>query len=331
MLSLLRRWFSSAPGPLANPAPQTLAVAAAPLTDPEPHWRLAAADHAGFIMQLYQPLLGGSLDYLERPLLLAQEKLLHSRSGGSDLLPRVPAILPQVLKSLRDKNLSTADLAQQISRDVVLVAELLQEVRRPVYNARLSGAQPLQQLDKAIQLLGVNGMRLLIAKNAFRPLIQNQRGPLTQQMAPLLWQHTDLAVQAVSQLARLHKIDELPVFLAALLANTGIVITLRAADQMGLVQRLPERPEFIQALLRQAHQLSVQTGRHWEFPEQVCSLLEASAAPSADLAVNLLQQAGQLALLRLMQLRQDPQALLVQQHMPDRLATLLAALELTQA
>ena len=81
--------------------------------------------------------------------------------------------MPQILKSLRDENGSNSELAFHIAKDLVLVSELLHEVNAAHFNL----AQKIIHLDKALQLLGQNGLRILVAKVAFR-LIFNPDFPL---------------------------------------------------------------------------------------------------------------------------------------------------------
>ena len=63
----------------------------------------------------------------EKQVLDALEALVRSDMGGANLVPRVPAVIPQLLKSLRDESTSALDLARQISHDIVLVAEVIHE------------------------------------------------------------------------------------------------------------------------------------------------------------------------------------------------------------
>ena len=90
-------------------------------------------------------------------------RLAQSPDAGAELVPRVPALVPQLLTSLRDANMSGADLSRMLSQDVVLVGEVMRAANSPFYSPRT----PLNTIESAVMLLGQNGMRQLLARVAF--------------------------------------------------------------------------------------------------------------------------------------------------------------------
>jgi len=173
--------------------------------------------------------------------------------------------LLQVLKSLRDSNVSANDLAQQISKDVSLVAELLHEVNGVYY----SPVNRISSLDSAIQLLGLNGLRMLIARTAFRPVIHTQSGQLAKELAPVIWEHSEKTALACQLLAQQAKLDDFHAFLAGLLQNAGLMIAFRLVDRTGVTEKLPMSGNFQEAFFKQAVLLTLHVGEQWEFPEPV--------------------------------------------------------------
>ena len=114
------------------------------------------------------------------------------RKPAADLVPRVPAVIPQLLRSLRDDSMSGADLSRQLAQDVVLVAEVIREANSPYYRP----AAPIKTIEGAVMLLGQNGMRMLLARVAFRPIISSQSGPFALQAAPLVWRQSEACALA---------------------------------------------------------------------------------------------------------------------------------------
>ncbi|MBC3932491.1 HDOD domain-containing protein [Undibacterium curvum] len=310
MKALLLRLFGlqtqdgAATAVLAAPAPTTAAAPepAASSPDLSLQWQLPARQLAQFNQWMLGPHLGAPSPYTERAVLAALDRVLHSELSGSQLIPRVPSVLPQLLKSLRDENITAGDLAQQIAKDVVLVAELMAEVNSSCYQ----GSQKINSLDKAVQLLGLNGLRMLIARNAFRPLIQAQSGHLTNALAPLIWEYTEKTAQACRLLALQRGLDEFTAFLAGLLRHVGLIIALRTIDQTGVTRQLPASARFQQNLMEQALLLSVHVGRQWHFPDTVLdAVLHADTnenhAPDDYALSHCLWQALQITQLYLLQ------------------------------
>lgn len=244
---------------------------------------------------------------LEKPLLLALERVCRSEFAGSSLIPRVPSVLPQLLKSLRDENVSGDELARHIAKDVSLVAELIAEVNSSYY----STSDKISSLDNAVRLLGINGLRMLVARSAFRPLIQLQSGQLTKHVAPAIWQQSEYCALACRLLAQERGLDSFHAYLAGLLQNVGLIIAFRTMDQSMQYQRMPLSTEFRQAFLHMAQSLSFRIARQWDFPDEVTVALQAQISNDSsdsstagqqklhDLGL-VVRQASELSKLRLL-------------------------------
>ena len=257
-----------------------------------------------FNQQYRQWLLGNEVDeaspYVEKTILQALDRLKQSESGASQLLPRVPTVLLNVLKSLRDTNVSANELAQQISKDTLLVGELLHEVNGAYFNL----SSRVSSLDSAIQLLGLNGLRMLIARTAFRPIIQMQSGKLAKELAPRIWAHSEKNSLACQLLAKHKNLDPFHAFLTGLLYDVGLIVAFRLVDQTGVTDTLPSSTAFQDIFFNLTPHLSIQVGRKWEFPEPVLqAILENTTEATSDqnsALGNCLRQAEQIARLRLL-------------------------------
>lgn len=209
------------------------------------------------------------LRFQQEELLEQLQELRRSKFAGQDLIPRVPAVLPELFKSLRDENTSGKYLADTIAKDVVLVAEVLQEVNSSYYNP----TSKINNLESAVMLLGQNGLRMLLAKVSFRPIIQVQTGTLTKLLAPVIWEQSELCANAARLFAIEHGKDPFPAFLAGLLQNVGLIVALRITDRSGRQQALPNDAWFHARLLSEAHILSGMIGQYWGFPDQVITAI----------------------------------------------------------
>lgn len=197
-------------------------------------------------------------------------RLADTPGAGADLVPRVPAVLPQLLRSLRDESVSGADLARQIAQDVVLVAEVIREANSPYYHP----TAPVKTIEGAIMLLGQNGMRMLLARVSFRPIINMQSGHFAKLVAPHVWTQSEQCALAASILAGQMGANQFEAYLAGLMNNVGLIVAFRLTDQIYQGEALPQSEEFCLGLNAAASVLSARIAALWDFPASVAGAIE---------------------------------------------------------
>lgn len=233
--------------------------------------------------------------HVEQSILSALERVAQSELGGADLVPRVPTVIPHLLQSLRNENISGAALSREIAHDIILVAEVIRQANSTYYHS----GDPITSLENAVTVLGKNGLRLLIAKVAFRPIINIQSGHFTKVAAPRLWEQSEKCAMACRLLAHEVHADPFPAFLAGLMQNVGMIVAFRLIDQVCDGKTLPVSAAFWQAYARYAHTFSYRIARLWDFPEVVLSAIEelakVHAAQDRSVLGNLLYMSDQLS------------------------------------
>ena len=217
-------------------------------------------------------------------LVLAElEGLARDPAAGAELVPRMPDIIPQLLRSLRDEGVSGADLARQVGRDPLLAGEVIREANSSFYRQ----ATPARTIDAALLVLGQNGLRMLLARAAFRPIIGMQGGVHAKVAAPRVWSHTERCALAASLLAPACHADPFEAYLAGLMHDLGLVVALRlfdgvAFDRLGEAGALPQDAPSAALLLAAARELSGRIALYWDLPPPVgAAILGAGAARSA--------------------------------------------------
>ena len=291
MINWITRWFKGEPAPAA-PA---MAMAAPPAQASEPAPAAAPTD-IDLTLLFYRSLANepsAEVPAATEQLILDElARLVDSPGEGADLVPRVPAVIPQLLKSLRDDSMSGAELSRQLAQDVVLVAEVIREANSPYY----SPTAPVRTIEAAVMLLGQNGMRMLLARVAFRPIISMQTGRFAHQGAPTVWRESEACALAASLLAPKAGANVFEAYLAGLLQHVGLIVALRLIDQIYNGAALPASPHFSEVLLRDARRLSARIATLWDFPPAVAEAIEGGSSPLSQ----LLARADQLAMLRLL-------------------------------
>ncbi len=207
---------------------------------------------------------------IEKDILAALDAIVNSSQSGANLVRRMPGVIPQLLQSLRSDDFSGAELARRISVDVVLVAAVIRIANSSVYNP----GKPITSIEHAVLVLGQAGLRQLITSVAFRPIIDLQSGHFTKTIAPRLWEQSEKCAIANRLLATGTGADPFEAFLAGLLKDVGLIVSLRVIDQMSDGKQPIGSESFCNALINYGRILSCSIGREWHFPQAVTTAIE---------------------------------------------------------
>jgi HD-like signal output (HDOD) protein len=253
-----------APAPDAPPradAVQTRPPAAAPSFEQKDH-----------INSAYNRWLFGAAQEDSLETSAAENRILDTLSSiasapqsGAELMRRMPGLIPQLLQSLRSENFSGADIARKISSDVVLVAAVIQLAN----GARQHGGQAISSVENAVMVIGQEGLRQLITTVAFKPIIDLNSGHYTRLLAPRIWEQSERCAIANRMLAPQLGVEPFDAFLAGLVQNAGLLVSLRMMDQAAGASKDLGSPMFCARLLRDARQVSAGIAQEWNFPPAI--------------------------------------------------------------
>lgn len=198
--------------------------------------------------------------------------------------PRRPLLLPQLLRAMRNDEVSRRDLSKIIARDPALAGNLLKLANSPFY--RIS-ERPVEGVDRAVALLGTDGIRSLVATALVQPVFH-----LSKQAFPrfpeVVWEHTYRAATAAEAHAAI--VEDTDPFAAQLLGLTmglGAIVVFRVAlEQYAVRPGSTPDPAVIAALL-DAHAAAVarRIAASWELSDRILAALEDQmpAAPNVPL------------------------------------------------
>ncbi|QWT21224.1 HDOD domain-containing protein [Bacillus sp. NP157] len=189
-------------------------------------------------------------------------------------LPRLPAVVPQLMRQLRNDESSSRTLAELIARDTVLVGEII----RVANSAYFRTSRPVTGLPQAITLLGQTGLRRVVMQLVMRPILRTDTDPVSRAAGERLWEHAERCARTCVFLSR-PAADPFEAFLAGLVSQAGAQTILLELDAAGLAQESLSRP-FVAAVGQQVERLSLHAARHWEFPSRVVQALAERADPA---------------------------------------------------
>ncbi|MET0208807.1 MAG: HDOD domain-containing protein [Burkholderiaceae bacterium] len=226
---------------------------------------------------------------------------LQSQSGAqwADQLPRLPAILPQLMRLVRRDDVSAGELVTLLSRDPSLVGELMRLANSPRYRT----GREITDLSSAIMVLGQQGLNQLVMSVSMRPIFKQGKGRHSANAGTLLWDLSERIAFATLRLSNAGD-DEFAAYLAGISSQLGLMALLRALDGMPSPLVPPmDREGLHRQLLPLASGWSAQIVQHWGFPARVGEALVPPARRSAEAAVlaQLVHQAQAVALRHLMQ------------------------------
>ncbi|MET3107169.1 HD-like signal output (HDOD) protein [Oxalobacteraceae bacterium GrIS 1.18] len=216
----------------------------------------------------------------ERKIIEYLGVLAESEFAGANLIPRVPSVMVQLLKRMHEENVSGSELSRIITKDVVLVAAMLNEVNSSYYNT----GEKITDLSQAILLLGHNRLRMVLAKLSFTPIYNAQLGPYTKLTASKIWEESQKRALVCYLLAKHQQVDPFMAFLAGLMQDVGLMVALRVFDRSSGNGKLPTSTEFRADFQLHALILSTRIGQIWSLPEIVTRAIEAQGVDRTMLA-----------------------------------------------
>jgi HD-like signal output (HDOD) protein len=226
--------------------------------------------------------------------------------------PRRPLLLPRLIQAMRDDEVSRRELARIIATDPVLAGNLVRLANSPVY--RHSDA-PIESLDRAVAVLGTEGMRSLTTAALLQPVFRIS-GRHFAHFGEITWQHTFLSASAAeSHAAVVENSDPFAAQLLGLIMGLATIVIFRVASDVYIERRSVPVAGAIAGLIdAELVPVSRQIATSWELSERVdIALADQAAAPGADLSslgrsLQFGRFAGALALLRSRRLIDDEAA-----------------------
>ncbi|MEO9079354.1 MAG: HDOD domain-containing protein, partial [Rhodanobacter sp.] len=128
-------------------------------------------------------------------------------------LPRLPSVLPQLLRTLRSDDTAGDELAKLVGRDPMMVGEIMRVTSSVFYRS----AQPITSLRQAVVLLGQDGLRQVLTQHVMKPLLQSTTGSLTHAAGTRLWEHAERCASACAWFGKISGCEPFEAYLAGII------------------------------------------------------------------------------------------------------------------
>ena len=226
----------------------------------------------------------GEPDADQRAVLQRLEAMAAS-TPDRHLVPRMPALLPRLLRLVRREDVSARELAEPFARDPALLGEVIRLANSPRYRT----TRAISSVHEAILLLGQRGIEQLVVRLVMGPVFDARQGRHGRAAGSFLWEQAERCAHAGAWLRRAAH-DAFEAYLAGMAAPSGLMVALRVLDRHG-GPSVPDTLAFHDALLDVTTRLSAGIARQWHFPERVVAALAARARTALPSATDELSMA----------------------------------------
>jgi HD-like signal output (HDOD) protein len=210
-------------------------------------------------------------------------------------LPRRPSLLPRLMNAINNDTESLREMAGIIGDDGALLGGLLRLANSSFY--RVSGARPIDTLERAVARVGTDGLRSLVATALLHPVMTGTQGPYSS-FAEAIWEHGECAAACAElHAARIERTDafnaRLLVLLLALASNTVFrIVREHCRNEAGV------RPVVVAKLLDDwVPPTALRIAESWRLPAELRSALAIPRSPGLARSVHFGRLAGALLIL----------------------------------
>jgi len=212
------------------------------------------------------------------------------------LFPRRPALMPQLMQAVNDPGAAAERLSRIVAHDPVLAADVLRLANSSLYR---SSPAPIETIQRAIVVCGVDGLRGMLAAAMLRPVFRASSKNFPR-LPRLLWDRTERAARAAELYAvQASPADRFEAQLVVLLCALGPLVVYGAV--VDVYSRnpgfAPNGPLCVALTAELAPSLSLHVARDWESSPRLQAALENSPTEPLTSARHLGELFGTLSLL----------------------------------
>lgn len=208
---------------------------------------------------------------------------LRTFTPAQDYFPRRPMLLPKLLQALNAEDSTRSALTQMVLQDAALAGAVLERANTAWYRTT---PKPVENIDRALAMLGSEGLRSIVATFILQPLFRLPSGYFDR-FATITWEQGQRAGNAAQVLAqRTGSGDPLVAQLLALLSALSRIVLFRFTSDCyrEAPNSLPRAEVFIRLMRQHGADLCVTIANEWDL----------SAASSAALQEQAQQQSPAL-------------------------------------
>ena len=246
---------------------------------------------------------GDVQDRAHEQIVAAALAAIGDPAAQKNYFPRRPNLLPELMHAINDESMSVRQLVAIVARDPALVGSLLKVANSSFY--RIS-PQPIESIERAIVVLGNDGLRSVTAAALMQPIFQVSRAGAAPRFPELVWEHAIRSAHAaIPHSALVERANAFSAELLSLISGLSEIALFRA-----VIEHCPPSceqdeidPLVIASILdADSAAFAWHIGADWRLSAEMLAALEeqmASSEPKTPLGRSLRfgRHAGALAVL----------------------------------
>ncbi len=211
-------------------------------------------------------------------------------------LPRRPSLLPRLMSAINTDSSSMREIASIVGDDGALLGGLLKLANSSYY--RMRADKPIESLEKAVTLVGTDGLRSLVATALLHPVMTGTRGPYSS-FAEATWEHSQYAAGCAElHAARIEGADAFNARLLVLLLGLASNAVFRIAREHCMAGSHCARPAAMAKLFDDwVPPTARRIAENWQLPADLLAVLGAPAGTGLARSLHFGRLAGALLLL----------------------------------
>ncbi|NRB38995.1 MAG: HDOD domain-containing protein [Pseudomonadales bacterium] len=212
------------------------------------------------------------------------EQFLNDAEFRVKSTPRLPAVVPQLLRCLNDKKSSNDDFVKLIKQDPSIAAAVLKTANSAFFNPN---NKVIDSFQRAVVILGTQGLRSLLCTTMLQPITSDKKSGKCN-FGKFLWAHS-LRTGISSQLiAATQRGDPFLGYLAGLFNNIGDITLFSQLSSWDFSDESEMASGFYYLQQKCAKPLSAAIIQQWEIPGDIAAVVMGD---SENNMVHVLQQA----------------------------------------
>lgn len=238
--------------------------------------------------------LSTEINAIEEKALENVRNILNNPERLSHQIPPLPAVLLQLIDTLKDDNAQFMDIALVIEKDPSLAIEVLKVANSSLY---FTGNGEITSLQKAVSVIGVSG----IASISSTILLEKIRptAPIYYKMfGRQIWMHSMQCAFLSKALAKDEQQDEFDAYFLGLIHDIGKIIIFNClceALQTESPDSSPGTRTYKELMTEMSADISFFIAQEWGLPTIYCDALQAHNNVKASPLATLLYKANLLS------------------------------------
>ena len=238
----------------------------------EPRLYSIANAQEAYFQYLYPKKTAQPLTLPQKLVVDVVKNLLQKKEGRHKAVPRLPSVIPKLLRSLRDPDSSAKEYVEIINKDPVMSAAVLKLANSVYFNPI---GRRIDDIEPAVVKLGIDGLRSVLSAAVMQPIIQKDSAYFSA-AGKKMWLHSLATAVACEIIAKHHGFEIFKVYIMGLVHDIGKTTIFSELCKQFALNGETEKPgynAFVPLMKIMAPAVSYWVAKDWELPKEVCTAL----------------------------------------------------------